>query len=1050
MPTRGLHLPKVSAPDSDGAVARERVFALVDRARARPSVWVTAPGGAGKTTLIASYLRARRTAHIWFQIDAGDEDVAVFFQYLNRAAAQAGIDKRAQLPKWTADYLGSIDAFAANYFRELFELISAQRKPAVLVLDNYQELKQDSRLHSIIQLAIQQLPTGVNVVVLSREAPPPSWARERASDRMSFITWDDLQLSADESAAIVRQRVPGSKDAAALAEKLHARVQGWVAGLILLTEPASMTSEQLPRPAGLASQSIFDYFASEVLARNDEETQSFLLQTAFLPKFSAAMAQALTQSPQAQAVLDYLTRRNLFTLRHADGSYEYHALFRGFLSMRARERYSPELLATIKHQSAQLLADAGEVDAALVLLCELADWSAVSKLLHLKAEEWIAQGRTQTLITWLLVLPAEQRAHDPWLLYWLGVCKLSTAVVEARGHLERAFTLFEQQTDATPLYLTWSRIVDSFVLEWNDFTPLNPWLDRYATLATARKPPTSEAEAIGLFAYIAGLFHARADSPDLPVYAERAERLCRLEQNIDRLFARTVVLLPYYLWHGDWSKVEGLLQLLAPHVGAPNSRPLAKLYYYVWASFHASTSAALDTSINCIDDGLTFAHSVNLHQLDLRILAHGIWGQLCMGNLDAAGKLLARIKPPPPGQAGAHYDCFASMVLLHQGDRPAARKRSQSCLRQAKENSLFYSEAVYRVCAAYIASEDDVDTALAEVTDVRSVGERARSRFILYLCAFAEAHLQLQRDDTVSALQALRTAMALGKSIGIVTPPWILRSHAARLFALALEENIERDYVRSVIAKTELPPPLDDCPEHWPWAIRVYTLGRFAVIKDGAPLSFAGRTQQKPIELLRALTARGEREIGLHSLAQTLWPQAEGDAAKRAAEVTLHRLRKLIGERAIARNGNQLVLNTQLVWVDAWAFERELPAAAANGERLRRALRLYRGTFLPDEEGSWAIVLREKLRSDFLRGAANCGESLSGDAAADWYEAVIAIEPLAEALYLKLMLYHADQQHRAEAIAVYRRFHELSTAQLHLPPSDRMQREYERIRTLPT
>jgi LuxR family maltose regulon positive regulatory protein len=104
-------------------------------------------------------------------------------------------------------------------------------------------------------------------------------------------------------------------------------------------------------------------------------------------------------------------------------------------------------------------------------------------------------------------------------------------------------------------------------------------------------------------------------------------------------------------------------------------------------------------------------------------------------------------------------------------------------------------------------------------------------------------------------------------------------------------------------------------------SIRIYTLGRFSVKTDHH--DDVTRKKSKPLELLKAIIAHGGRQVSCDKIMASLWPYVDGDCARRSFDTTLHRLRRLLGDpRAISLHNGLLTLDTNRVWVDAWAFDR--------------------------------------------------------------------------------------------------------------------------------
>ena len=132
--TQGL--AKLTRPNAKGLVKRERLFAQLDAAKRQRVVWIGAPAGSGKTSLVSSYLDSRKLKGFWYQVDSGDTDIASFFYYLGLAVSTATPRRAPFSLLLTPEYLPNFSFFLRRFFRELFQRAP---QPTALVFDNFQE-----------------------------------------------------------------------------------------------------------------------------------------------------------------------------------------------------------------------------------------------------------------------------------------------------------------------------------------------------------------------------------------------------------------------------------------------------------------------------------------------------------------------------------------------------------------------------------------------------------------------------------------------------------------------------------------------------------------------------------------------------------------------------------------------------------------------------------------------------------------------------------------------------------------------------------------------
>jgi DNA-binding SARP family transcriptional activator/class 3 adenylate cyclase len=234
-----------------------------------------------------------------------------------------------------------------------------------------------------------------------------------------------------------------------------------------------------------------------------------------------------------------------------------------------------------------------------------------------------------------------------------------------------------------------------------------------------------------------------------------------------------------------------------------------------------------------------------------------------------------------------------------------------------------------------------------------------------------------------------------------------------------------------------------------PSAIRVYTLGRFALEVDGQPLRFAGKAPRKPLELLKAVIALGGADASLEQLCESLWPELDGDKAHNACKSALSRLRKLVGSDAVLQQGGRLSLDGERCWVDALAFAERLGAALRAVEARRTdaalaeldaALPLYGGPFLDGEfDPPEVLAARERLHGLFTRHLGAVADALceagQPQQALRLYRQGLEMDDVCEEFCRGLMQCLATQGRAGEALEAGRRFRRVLQARMGVQPS---------------
>jgi DNA-binding SARP family transcriptional activator len=233
--------------------------------------------------------------------------------------------------------------------------------------------------------------------------------------------------------------------------------------------------------------------------------------------------------------------------------------------------------------------------------------------------------------------------------------------------------------------------------------------------------------------------------------------------------------------------------------------------------------------------------------------------------------------------------------------------------------------------------------------------------------------------------------------------------------------------------------------------VRIRTLGTFMVSVGGKPLVSGRKQPHKPLALLQALIALGGTGVSASLLVDALWPDADGGCGRRAFDVALLRLRRLLKvEHAIVVSGGKVTLDRSLCRVDVWDFEQLVeeiehvtPRASVDCLMVEAAnlMSMYGGCFLgAEEDRSWIVPARDRLSAKFARAVTFCARALIAAGAVEeaerLYRHALELDNLSEPLYRGLIECCLAQGHKAEALNAYRRCRELLSIVLNTRPSE--------------
>jgi LuxR family transcriptional regulator, maltose regulon positive regulatory protein len=406
-----LTLPRTSLRQ----VPRPRLFDLLNAGTQQLLTLVSAPAGAGKTTMLASWSSSRQPPGpvAWLSLDTGDNEAGRLWAYAVAALCQSGAVPRDSMLRGLAPLPGAEKRFLPLLVSGLAKLPT----PVVLVLDDLQDITDPTLLKGL-EFLVRHAPPQLRLVLSTRVDPPLPLQRLRLSGQLVQVRAADLAFTVAEVAELLatgEDQPPLSKDDLAL---LQARTEGWAAGLRL----AALSLEGQPDPHRFVAEfagddkSVADYLTREVLDRQPKELRSFLLRTCIVDELNGNLADALTGGHGGESMLARLEQANGFVtaLGSGRGAYRYHQLFAELLRYELR-REAPTQVGRLHRRASGWYAARGLTVHAIQQALMARDWRNAADLMAKHGPSLVLGGDAATLHELVGRLPAELVQPDPEL-----------------------------------------------------------------------------------------------------------------------------------------------------------------------------------------------------------------------------------------------------------------------------------------------------------------------------------------------------------------------------------------------------------------------------------------------------------------------------------------------------------------------------------------------------------------------------------------------------------------------------------------------------------
>ncbi|MBZ0201860.1 MAG: hypothetical protein IT281_07050 [Ignavibacteria bacterium] len=407
-------------------ISRERLNTLIHNNINKKLIFIEAPAGYGKTTLVIDYLNLHKHEYAWFSVPENTQDFYSFINYLTDSLSRINpefgkttaqiIDSSRQSLDFKNDRKDIIESVTGTFINDF--LVSFQ-DDTILVIDDVHNIKSGWAAETF-NLLLENLPMRLHLFIISREKPVFNTVRLNSKRSIKEIKKQDILFNEDETKKLLY--LSGNKSNTT-AERVYNKLNGWVTGIHLLLQAKKFENDEMNLDFSYIPDILYKFFASEIFDNLDENVQDFLLKTSLLDDFSYGICNNILGIKSAGTIIEELYNRNIFIDLKPDEtipSYKYQSLFKEFLLMKLNLLKSKEEIRSIYDRIADFYDQCGEVDNQIDFRIKSGSCNRAAELIKANFETLFNNGKHEKLWKWLNGLPDVIKNQNACIKFYIG------------------------------------------------------------------------------------------------------------------------------------------------------------------------------------------------------------------------------------------------------------------------------------------------------------------------------------------------------------------------------------------------------------------------------------------------------------------------------------------------------------------------------------------------------------------------------------------------------------------------------------------------------